>query len=58
MLILVAGLVSYTDLRAELTFSNRTIAANLGFLHQNQSVDPDFSNIRTEYGMGYRWLTE
>ncbi len=42
MLILVAGLVSYTDLRAELTFSNRTDAANLGFMHQNQSVDPEF----------------
>jgi len=44
---------------ANIVVTGNAITAHIRRIREKlQSVDPDFSSIRTEYGMGYRWLTE
>jgi len=44
---------------ANVVVTNNAITAHIRRIRDKfRDVDPDFDAIRTEYGMGYRWLTE
>ena len=44
---------------ASIVVSNNAITAHIRRIREKfQSIDPTFNGIRTEYGMGYRWLSE
>lgn len=44
---------------ANIVVTNNAVTAHIRRIREKlQSVDPTCSCIRTEYGMGYRWLTE
>ena len=44
---------------ANVVVTNNAITAHIRRIREKfRETDPDFSCIRTEYGMGYRWLTD
>jgi two-component system OmpR family response regulator len=44
---------------ANIVVTNNAVTAHIRRIREKlQSADPSFSCIRTEYGMGYRWLAE
>jgi two-component system OmpR family response regulator len=44
---------------ANAVVTNNAITAHIRRIRDKFSeADPDFDSIRTEYGMGYRWLTD
>ncbi len=44
---------------ANIVVTGNAISAHIRRIRDKfQTLDPDFNNIRTEYGMGYRWQVE
>jgi len=44
---------------ASIVVTGNAISAHIRRIREKfQTIDPDFNGIRTEYGMGYRWLVE
>lgn len=44
---------------ASIVVTSNAISAHIRRIREKfQTIDPDFNGIRTEYGMGYRWMVE